>query len=187
MELLKKISSSSSNRLIILEGPDGAGKTTLASKLAKQLNFKLYHFSSDEDLDSVSLKNKYTQKLNNLNSNFIFDRSWFSETPYGTIHRNLSRLDSSAIARLESLCIPFDPIVVVCLPSLTQILHNFKTRFNQEYLNCETELIDIYDWYSKFTTSLPSLVYNFEIETFANLCLNLKALNNVYYHEGPPC
>lgn len=79
--------------LIILEGPDGVGKTTLGKFLAKELHGAFWHMTSSRTL--FGAMHDYQQNaLDNARVNItelerpvVIDRHWPSELIYGTVFR----------------------------------------------------------------------------------------------------
>lgn len=80
------------SKLIVVEGPQGAGKTTVTDYLRNTLSgTNLYRLSGTSD-SSINGKSKasemyydlmdYTKKLENKSVNLIFDRTFFSEENY---------------------------------------------------------------------------------------------------------
>ena len=80
------------SKLIVVEGPQGAGKTTVTDFLRHSLSYtNLYRLSGTAD-SSLSGKKKaedmyfdlidYIEKLQNKSVNLLFDRIFFSEENY---------------------------------------------------------------------------------------------------------
>ena len=90
------------NRLIIFEGIDGVGKTTVIKKLSK-LGIKTEHFDYNKTESNL---NSYYEKILNedINSRIAFDRSFISERVYGKVLRGESRItDNQNIALLKKI------------------------------------------------------------------------------------
>lgn len=80
------------SKLIIVEGPQGAGKTTITDFLRNSLSYtNLYRLCGTSDI-TLSGKNKaeemydnlndYIKKMENKSVNMVFDRTFFSEENY---------------------------------------------------------------------------------------------------------
>lgn len=80
------------SKLIVIEGPQGAGKTTITDYLRHKIPYtNLYRLSGSSD-NSPSGKQKsiemyddlldYIEKLENKNINLLFDRTFFTEAVY---------------------------------------------------------------------------------------------------------
>lgn len=73
---------------LMIVGPDGAGKTSLARLLAEQTGYTL--ISRKQPKDDREKKEMYNDYLRLIQSdeNIIFDRCWICEFVYGTIMRD---------------------------------------------------------------------------------------------------
>lgn len=77
--------------MLIIEGIDGVGKTTIVEYLCKEEGFKKCHF--DYDIKNLNLKEKYLKVLTFESlENLVLDRSFISEMVYGPVIRNKCKL-----------------------------------------------------------------------------------------------
>jgi hypothetical protein len=86
--------------LIIIEGPDKSGKTTLAKKIEEQFHYKYAHFSSPGD-DPAS---EYASFFSSISSPTVCDRSYFGERVYGPLLRGASKISDLQYAVIERIC-----------------------------------------------------------------------------------
>ena len=80
------------SKLIVIEGPQGAGKTTITDFLRHSLSYtNLYRLSGTADSSKTGLKKAtdmyetlldYVKTLENLSINLVFDRTFFTEENY---------------------------------------------------------------------------------------------------------
>lgn len=105
-------------KLIILEGPDGAGKTTLARALAKHWDAMVFHCTATKAL--IPAMRDYQQNVLenvieniNLGRTVILDRFWPSEMIYGGVLRPTNPHGFSW-QELERECHKLDAFYVVC-------------------------------------------------------------------------
>ena len=80
------------SKLIVVEGPQGAGKTTITEFLRYSLSYtNLYRLSGTADSSPTGKKKaedmyvdliEYIKKLENKNINLVFDRTFFTEENY---------------------------------------------------------------------------------------------------------
>ena len=80
------------SKLIVVEGPQGAGKTTTTDFLRYSLSYtNLYRMCGTSDSTETGLKKAtdmyenlldYVQKMENLSINLVFDRTFFTEENY---------------------------------------------------------------------------------------------------------
>lgn len=80
--------------LIIIEGIDRVGKTTLANMLHKKINFPIYKHIGKRNLDAIDNEHETDEYLQMLeicrlsDSNIIFDRLHWTDFVYGSLQRH---------------------------------------------------------------------------------------------------
>jgi len=89
------------NRIVVLEGCDGAGKTTLCGSFA-HYGFKRLHFKFD---GTRPVFEKYRDLIGQseserMNSRSVWDRSFVSEHVYGPVMRGESRISDDQFVEL---------------------------------------------------------------------------------------
>ncbi|MMZ45656.1 SPBc2 prophage-derived uncharacterized protein YorR [compost metagenome] len=88
--------------LLILEGPDGAGKSRLARRLQRQTGYAIKHFvkpKTDEEKAGMYLA---YDSLVSTGQSMIVDRCWYSEMVYGQVMRNQTFIDVKQMHYLET-------------------------------------------------------------------------------------
>ena len=95
MKRRKEGNKMSNSKLIIVEGPQGAGKTTITDYIRHIIPYtNLYRLSSisDNTLSGKAIVEEmyedllnYIEKLQNKNINLLFDRMFFTEEVYATL------------------------------------------------------------------------------------------------------
>jgi hypothetical protein len=160
-------------RIIIFEGPDGAGKTTLAKAVALRLGAAYTHhgpypeISNGVDLAIVYKDSLYDALLRG--KDLVLDRCWISETPYGIAFRDgADRLGphKKALEKwLTKNLLAWGTTVEVflCLPTWDDVLVNFTRRSGfSEMLDNAAQLHTVYDWYASTlgATTLPVMAIN---------------------------
>ncbi|MGW3952895.1 hypothetical protein ACWEKM_18670 [Streptomyces sp. NPDC004752] len=91
----------SAHDTLVLEGPDGVGKSTLAERLSAQHGFRVIH--SPRTPDHLDLATRYREILDGVDR-ILFDRCFISELVYGPLHRGRSRITwSEALDLAESV------------------------------------------------------------------------------------
>jgi GTPase SAR1 family protein len=115
--------------MIVLEGPDGAGKTSLAKKLSKDLGIPIAPKVVASDMTPLTDLAKWTEL--NVSRGFqrmIFDRHRIiSEPIYGPatkVRQNPNFCDPGWVAEMTSRFYSADPIIIYCLPSLNDVRNN---------------------------------------------------------------
>lgn len=159
--------------IVILEGPDGAGKSTLAQALYNALSgdddTSLIHHGPYKGLESNELAKTYFGSMTSAltyNKHVILDRSWYSESIYGDVYRSgANRIPMIYRRMLERAALSRGAILVKCLPSLEACLEAFEGR--PEYLDSTAQLTQVFNAYHDWTfhrDDFPAVVYNRELE-----------------------
>jgi len=144
--------------MIIIEGMDGSGKTTLAKQISFRLgNIQIKRFVTSEGPDDYDLLVERTRAVLTAHRNqvmrhqrpvVIYDRfPLISEAVYGTILRGKNHFDDDWLP-LTDLFLAIDPIVIYCRPRLDSILRNIhETEDNQMdgVISKALELVNAYD------------------------------------------
>jgi thymidylate kinase len=86
--------------VVVLEGCDGTGKTSLATTLAAQHGYSVVH--SGRTPDDVDLLARYRSILA-IPGKIVLDRSFISELVYGPLQYGRSRLTASDAAQMVLL------------------------------------------------------------------------------------
>ena len=160
--------------MIIVEGPDGAGKTTLCKRVAEDFDLEICDWEQEMDLTRDEMKEWPTRRyyyalaeefqLNapqtGLEKPWIHDRFYFSSLVYGPLmqgHNQMSEEDRKTIGRvILALACP----VIVCLPPKPVVLDNMGQDRHQ--MDGVKDLIsDIYDLYTSVMSrsAYPFVMY----------------------------
>lgn len=100
--------------IIIIEGNDGTGKSTLAENLANSLTgYTIIHRTHLTDTPKSELAMIYRDLLLK-HTNIIFDRAWYSEMAYGPVFRGESCISTEDMHKLEELLHALGGFVVYC-------------------------------------------------------------------------
>lgn len=107
---------------IIIEGPDGAGKSTLAKSLAGALDMNILKMTANGG-QSVP---EYRQKL--ACDGVIIDRCWVSEQIYSDLFGREPRIDNDDAEALTEFCEFARVPIIVLLPPLHVVIHRLYER-----------------------------------------------------------
>ena len=100
--------------IIIIEGPDGSGKTTLANQLSKQTGYKIIHRTQPKtEEEKAIMMDEYLQTIR-AGKNMIFDRCWYSEMVYGPVMRDTSVISYPQMYDLERRLIKAGALIIYC-------------------------------------------------------------------------
>jgi hypothetical protein len=131
--------------IIICEGPDGAGKTTLANEFVK-LGFEYVHNGAPQP--GEDLFETYTKQILRFGlQDVVFDRLHLGEIIYGTIVRGKSLLTIEQIRLLNRLIYSRGATTFFCLPKFDTVFANWSARHGQEYVRLPMHMRQIYDMY----------------------------------------
>lgn len=136
------------SQVIILEGPDGGGKTTLANHLRQRYGFKVLKTNQPEP--GEDLFTSYTIALLQALDGWqpaVFDRHYLGECVYGPVMRDEDRLGEMGRTLIERVCAANGVPVVLCLPSWKQLIDNWKAKNGQDYLKNEEQLNKVHNEY----------------------------------------
>lgn len=143
--------------MIIVEGPDGAGKTTLVKHLAKELNGEAVISHGDIPKDPLQkMANAFVEYYKWIENPEeyplkIYDRLLFSESVYGRVLRG--RKYSPGFARsfrfmaehVAKLGIP----VVFCLPDIHEVKANVQDETSPQMGGVKENIDSIYEAYEE--------------------------------------
>lgn len=169
---------------IIVEGPDGAGKSTLVGKLAKMFGARVIHHGPY--LGERSIAGHYRRSLFRALLDprpIILDRAWQSEPIYGAAARRgavrVSVHERRALERLAHRC---DAVLVVCLPPRDVCERSWRARRGDEYLSRADQLNAVYTGYEQLAAappweqSLPVTTYDYTNDSVKDLMYTVTNL-----------
>jgi hypothetical protein len=163
--------------LLIVEGPDGAGKTTLISYLRKQTNrwpwTNVIHHGAYVGETSGTIARHYLRScysaLLRPDRLTIMDRSWLAEPVYGAACRGgENRVLPFQRRALERVALGAGAVVVLVLPSFEACRKVWAGRLEREYLKKVDQLAEVYNGYSHavdgWQSTLPVFLFDREID-----------------------
>lgn len=129
---------------IIIEGPDGAGKSTLAKSLADRLDMNILKMTANGG-QSVQ---EYLQKL--ACDGVIIDRCWVSEQVYSDLFGREPRIDNDDAEALTKFCVLARIPIIVLLPPLHVVISRLNER-GDEYADVVCpNIVEIYKRYQEW-------------------------------------
>lgn len=129
---------------IIIEGPDGAGKSTLAKSLAGALDMNILKMTANGGQST----REYLQKL--TCDGVIIDRCWVSEQVYSDLFGREPRIDHDDAEALTELCGHTGIPIIVLLPPLHVVIRRLNER-GDEYADVVCpNIVEIYKRYQKW-------------------------------------
>ena len=139
--------------IILLEGADGCGKTTLANKLVKDYGAVYHHCSVTDNIYQLHKKTVEACLADNKRLHVI-DRLYPSERVYSSVFRSGESYDTDHFATT------FEHKLVWCnIPVANFVEHHVKFAEREMY---KTNMMDVYLAYQTyFDKHLPDYVYDY--------------------------
>lgn len=107
---------------IVIEGPDGAGKSTLAKSLAGALDMNILKMTANGGQSA----REYMQKL--ACDGVIIDRCWVSELVYSNLFGREPRISEDDAEALTDFCRLAGIPIIVLLPPLHVVIGRLNSR-----------------------------------------------------------
>jgi len=134
--------------VLILEGPDGAGKSMLAKKLEAQTGYKLICKSYPRTEEEKTLMvGTYLQDLKSA-KNIIFDRAWYSDMVYGPVMRGETPITYPIMYELERKVAQQGGILIYCTAPWQELWRRCQLR-GEEYIKDEAIFKRICEEYNR--------------------------------------
>lgn len=134
---------------IIIEGPDGAGKSTLAKSLAGALDMNILKMTANGGQSMP----EYVQKLKC--DGIIIDRCWVSEQIYSDLFKREPRIDDDNAEALTEFCGLAGIPIIVLLPPLHVVISSLNER-GDEYADVVCpNIVEIYKRYQEWAEAHP--------------------------------
>lgn len=170
-------------KLFIIDGPDGAGKTTLAEKLSDIYNIPIYHLTYYKD--KVEHQRQFDRATRMIiewckspDEGFILDRYILSELAYQAVYRPDEPLIEDAQNMLEVMehrATLGDIEIIIALPEDKErwLEHFKKLEESREEMYSSEKISQVYDEYYKHWKKMR---YNRNVTRY-DLFENMKGEN----------
>ena len=146
--------------IVIIEGPDGAGKTTLAKQLMDKYNLS-YHHEGPPPTDIHPLK-YYSDVLENIahKNNVVIDRFALGERVYGPPLRGEDRLGDYQWAEMNDHFRFWGVKQVLCLPPVDVCHKAWKQSKKSELFDDPKIFLETYARYGYFASRYEFIIYD---------------------------
>lgn len=168
------------NKLIILEGPDGVGKSSFAEALSYQGDSLMLHSGSEvvgreKDHYKFMMKNlELNFKNTNIGKTIILDRFWPSDICYAKALREI-QYESVVAARTDKFLnnlsklhedtgVSIEFVFVMCKGGVVPALEKHKLHLDKEHPYTDEEYLNIYSEYEFMIRYIISKVCLFPIK-----------------------
>lgn len=128
-------------RHVIIEGPDGAGKTALARTLCQSLGMQYHHEGPPPP--GVNRCEHYQMTLLSTDHPTVFDRFHLGELVYGPLLRGGTNLTAEEVDTINQTFKDMGGTMVCCLPPWETCIAN--NRRKEELIKDETVMRAAYD------------------------------------------
>lgn len=139
--------------IYIIEGPDGAGKTTLVEQIKKShMNAKVLHFGAPQTPEEADNYYKvYAAAINAMRDDevLIFDRSWYSDMVYGPVMRNRQEMTQEHADMLSAMVVARGGGIIIYCTAPIKVLWARCQRRGETYLQNQAQLQAISVGYSR--------------------------------------
>ena len=139
--------------IYIIEGPDGAGKTTLVEQIKKShMNAKVLHFGAPQTPEEADNYYKvYAEAISAKRDDevLIFDRSWYSDMVYGPVMRNRQEMTQEHADMLSAMVVACGGGIIIYCTAPIKVLWARCQRRGETYLQNQAQLRAIATGYSK--------------------------------------
>lgn len=141
--------------IIMLEGPEAAGKSTLGSNLSLSTGWPLVHRDKPKTAaDRIEMMAYYTYAVTSK-ENLIFDRCWYSEIVYGNIMRDKSYISYDQMYFLEEqLAKRGGGLIIHCTDRIDLLWGRCQVR-GEDYIKDIDTLNNICDMYHHILHYMP--------------------------------
>lgn len=154
--------------IILVEGPDGAGKSTLAEKLSSAFGMPIHHFTEPvPGYDPLQECLEFIQE----HDNYIIDRAWPSTQVYAPIKRNAVELPHGRALEIERTY--RDKLIIIyCTGNPRELWDNCQKR-GEDYVTSYEEHLQICKAYDDLMYNKAHAVPIFTWSIGGELCMYL--------------
>lgn len=170
---------------VILEGPDGAGKTTLAQELAKSKYQLKYRHLGPPLFPNQPRLQEYLRELREHPHSVVFDRLHLGERVYGPIVREHDGLGDVGQRMLERVLLGRGAVCVMCLPPIETVVENWARRAGTEYVRSREQIIAVYHRYCRIKTDVPTILFDYTRHSIRDTIEKIWWEINTWKNYGP--
>lgn len=172
-------------RFIILEGPDGSGKTTLARSLNERGYKYIRNGPPTEEEERDPLGWWIRQLLAVGDEKVVFDRLHLSHLIYGSTMRGQCESNETHELLLERYINAIGGQVVLCLPPWRIVFKNWLDNIPAEYVQSPDKLRIIYELYLELLYKRrPYLWFDYTRQRLKQFTSSLIVAENYMLREG---
>jgi len=154
------------HRIVVLEGPDGSGKSRLAADIQKRLGYEVRHEGpppAGEDPYRYYLRQVFdTALLTFTCPGVVLDRFALGDRVYGPVLRGEDRLGAENWRKIREGLDWLGALRVLCMPPLHVCLTAWRARARngQEMISHEDRFRATYDAWNRFYSDEGQVAYD---------------------------
>lgn len=173
--------------MIIIEGPDGAGKTTLVNRLAESLDLKVgKRGTADRDrLYEVTVQDTFRALQGAVQGYppILWDRLYYSELVYHPYTTGTCAFSARQQVYIEHMIDAMNVPVVLCMPPEKVVIENVLRDDRHEMKNVKDNIKAIYHGYEVLYRQgrFPGgvFLYDYTRDKLGPLCARLSLYINI--------
>ncbi len=146
-----------------LEGPDGTGKSTLATEIAKQKNATVMHPYFNTKWNMLAYHSAFihaAEEMNDAGINVVLDRWAPSEAVYGKVFRGGEGFDTESLVRYYY---PMLPITFIYCRNDNAVENHLRNREDRhEMFDDMSQVVSEFDLYVEAHEWMNWIVYDFD-------------------------
>jgi hypothetical protein len=146
-------------RIIVLEGPDGSGKTTLSNWLHKTHGYQIVKTGPPPPIGNVTVM--YLKALHaaiEAPGRTVFDRLHTGEAIYGPILRGVDRMGVEGMAAVERVMAKHNVRLIICCPPWETLVAGWRSK--DDLLKDEATLLTVHERYQEEIARLGIVPYD---------------------------
>jgi hypothetical protein len=168
--------------IVVLEGVDGGGKTTLADTLQSRLKMNYIHVTNPEPGENVFAH--HFDPVRGVKDNTVVDRLHWSDDVYGAVLRGGPGLTDQEFGFIDGYLASRGGVLVLCLPPLATVLGNVAKAPGRKNHDDATA-VRIWDEYQKQGRSfLTVLTYDYTTDPHAVRLVHDLALMAAHFAKN---
>jgi thymidylate kinase len=151
--------------ILLFEGPDASGKTTLVESLIKRNpgTWEIHHHGAFPTPNAAfTAYERLLESISENPRNVLIDRMHISERIYGQYFHNIWMSDRR-YWYIDKVCNELDVRLVWCLPPWRAVRKIWHSRIDDEMIKDESQLEQVYDAYNAIAeyTNLDTILYDY--------------------------
>ncbi len=157
--------------MIIIEGVDCSGKSTLVEKLSAYYSSPVTHYTKHEPTKMLDHARNAKPSVDE-----IVDRFHLSEIPYSMYYRHIVP-DYDTVKDIDLVVRDGNNLQIVCVPPWITVKQHWQARKEDELIKSLQALHGIYMWYkdkSQAFSSSPVWYYDYILTSFDDLCAEIN-------------